>query len=223
MPGFATLGIVAADFDGDDFLDLLFPNYHSQLTRESTPCYLYWGGPNSFSPQRRTILINDSASEGFAADFDKDGLIDLAVNNHTRRGNHNTFSKVFYNDGRRFDNPRIEKLPTHGPHWSWCQDMGHIYNRKWQQTYESSVFKLTRKAKSGRLSYDAAVPDGTILNFETRAAGRERELNQNPWCHVDSGSFSLTKKDRYIQYRAIFISDNGDRFPVLDRVTIEVK
>ena len=147
LPGLTPIGPVAADFDSDGFLDLFLPNYHSQLTRESLASYLFWGGPNGFDTHRRTNLINNSACDGLAADFNNDGLLDLAVVNHTRRGNHYTQSKIFYNDGNRFENPRIEKIPTHGAHWSYNEDMGHIYNRKWQQMYESSVFKCSKNAK----------------------------------------------------------------------------
>ena len=50
---------------------------------EEVPLNLYWGGPDGFRPRRRTALINDSAADGLAADFNRDGLLDLAVVNHT--------------------------------------------------------------------------------------------------------------------------------------------
>jgi len=222
LPGFTTLGPVVADFDNDGFLDLFCPNYHGELTRELIPSYLYWGGAEGFHPRRRTPLINDSASDGLAADFNRDGFLDLAVSNHTVDGNHNAFSKVFYNDGNRFINPRIEKLPTHGPHWMWNEDMGHIYDRKWRQTYISSTFQWKQKATKGSLNFEADMPTGTKLVFAVRSAVKKESLENVSWKTVDPEKFVLDKKDRCLQYKAIFISDNGDRFPVLDRVTIEI-
>ncbi len=220
LPGSSPLGPTVADFDNDGYLDLFDPSYHSELTREALPCYLYWGGPDGFHPRRRTILINNSSSEGLAADFDKDGLLDLAVSNHTVDGDHHTFSKVFYNDGKRFLNPRIKKLPTHGAHWTWGTDMGHIYNRSFEQFYESSVFHWEKSFKYGKVNFVAEIPEGTKLEISVRSASSEDELNNKKWKIVSDKTFTLNKEDRYLQYKANFVSDNGDRYPLLDSVKI---
>ncbi len=222
LPGSAPLGPTVADFDGDGFLDLFNPAYHGEFTRESLPCYLYWGGAEGFHPRRRTILTNNSASEGLAADFDHDGLLDLAVSNHTVDGDHHTFSKVFYNDGNRFSNPRVTELPTHGAHWGWATDMGHIYNRSFEQFYESSVYHFENSLRQGTLSYAVEVPEGTDLKIAVRSASVKEELNNKAWETVFNRTFSLKKEDRFLQYKAIFISENGDRYPVLDSVKIEI-
>jgi hypothetical protein len=222
LPGSTVLGPTVADFDSDGFLDLFNPSYHGELTRESLPCYLYWGGPEGFHPRRRTILYNNSASEGLAADFDHDGLLDLTVSNHTVDGDHRAYSKVYYNDGNRFSNPRIRELPTHGPHWGWAVDMGHIYNRSYQQFYKSSVFHWEKNFEHGIVSFSAEIPEGTKLKMVVRSAETKEKLNDKDWKTVSNKTFSLKKEDRCLQYKAIFISDNGDRFPVLDSVKIEL-
>ena len=221
LPGFSPLGPVVADWDNDGYLDLFCPHYHGDISREQQPAYLYWGRAEGFSTRGRTILINNSGSDGLAADFNKDGLLDLAVTNHTVDGNHNTFSKIFYNAGNRFANPHIDRIPTHGAHWSYNTDMGHIYDRSWQQTYESSPFIFSRNAIQGRLNYEAEIPEGSALEFFVRAAVDEKALVKNPWRPVESGKFNLNNTDHILQYKAIFISDNGDRYPVLEKVTIE--
>ncbi|MBE9510154.1 MAG: VCBS repeat-containing protein [Bacteroidetes bacterium] len=224
LPGITPIGPVVADFDNDGYLDLFNSHYHGELHRELLPGYLYWGGVDGFHTRRRTALVNNSGADGFAADFDRDGLLDLVAVNHSIDGNHNkAVSKVYYNDGDRFNNPqRIEYLPSPGAHWSWGEDMGHIYNRSFEQFYESSVYKWKKSFKQGEVSFAAEIPEGTELKIAVRSAKTEEKLNDKEWETVSDKFFSLKKEDRCIQYKAIFISDNGDRFPVLDSIKIEI-
>ncbi|MDA2926031.1 VCBS repeat-containing protein, partial [Acidobacteria bacterium AH-259-G07] len=116
LPGFWVAGLTVADFDDDGFLDLFCSHYHGELTREFLPSYLYWGGPDGFATRRRTVLIGDSVHDAVAGDFDHDGRLDLALSCHTTDVDHRIFSRVFFNDGHRFVNPRIVSLPTLGTH-----------------------------------------------------------------------------------------------------------
>ena len=222
LPGFTPVGFVVADFDADGFLDLFTPHYHGDMTREAMPCYLYWGSAKGFTTRGRTILICDSGHDGLAADFDRDGRLDLAVSCHARDGNHHTNSKIFYNDRNRFANPRTVSLPTHGTHFMYDQDMGHIYHRRWQQSYESSVHQWDRAVSFGQLTCKADVPDGTKLTFEVRSGSDKVEIAQAEWRALASNRFTMQPSDRCVQYRATFGSDNGDRFPVLDRVNLSL-
>ena len=222
LPGFTPLGPVIADWDSDGFLDLFFPFYHGDISREEQPCYLFWGSAEGYSKRGRTYLFNDSGADGLAADFNKDGLLDLAVANHTVDGNHNTMSKIFLNDGNRFAKPHIDTVPTHGPHWMYNSDMGHIYDRSWRQIYKSSIFSYDEKATKGMLNYTADIPEGTQLKFVIRSGAERDKLKENPWKSLDSDEFELEETDRFFQYKVIFTSDNGDRFPMLDRVNIKI-
>jgi hypothetical protein len=222
LPGMTPVGLTVADWDADGHLDIFSPHYHGELTRDGLPSYLYWGGSDGFNIARRTALVNDSASEGFAGDFDRDGLLDLAVANHTVDGDHMGQSKVFYNDGSRFESPRVTSLPTAGPHWSWTEDMGHIYDRAWSQTYVSSPFTWTPSTTRGTLTSEASIPEGTSLRFEIRSAPDTAALDSQPWIDVEGQAFALSKKDRALQYRTTFLSDNGDRFPKLDLVEVRL-
>ena len=223
LPGFTPIGIAVADFDGDGHLDLFSPHYLAELTRESVASYLYWGGPQGFGTRNRTILITDSAHDAMAGDFDQDGRLDLAVSCHTRDGNHHTDSKVFYNDGNRFRNPRVEYLPTIGTHWMWIQDVGHIHHRQWKQVYRSSVFAWDREVSGGRLTIRAEQPQGTGLSFQVRSSTTEKGLAEEAWQPLEEGTFDLSPGDRRLQYRAVLESGNGDLYPVLDRVEIQLE
>jgi hypothetical protein len=223
LPASTPLGPVVADFDSDGYLDIFAPSYHADLTREALPCYIFWGGIDGFHPRYRTPLINDSGSDGLAADFNKDGKLDLAVSNHATDGNHKTFSRIFYNDGNRFSDPLIEKIPTVGPHWSMNEDMGNVYDRSWKQTYESSVFQWNKKRIEGKINCVAEMPEKTQLLLEIRSSASKTALASAKWIKTEgSGQFKINTGDRFLQYKAVFVSDNGDRFPVLDKVTVEL-
>ena len=220
LPGMTPISPAVADFDADGYLDIFSPHYHSELTREMLPNYLYWGGKEGFAPRRRTSLICDSAHDAQVGDFDHDGRLDLAVSCHTTDGDHSTDSKVFYNDGKRFKDPRVQRLPTHGTHWMWSQDMGHIYHRRWQQTYESSVFEWDGEVRQGQLNHEADVPTGTELFFQVRSATGARGLEAQAWRRIEGHSFAVAGHHRALQYQAVLRSGNGDRYPILDQVRI---
>jgi hypothetical protein len=226
LPGFTPLGPVVSDFDSDGYLDLFCPSYLGDITREDLPMNLYWGGANGFNIERKTVLIGNSGTDGLAADFNKDGKMDLAVSSHTSNGAHSKgISKIYYNDGKRFTSPSmvIEYLPSPGCHWMWNTDMGEIYNRKWEQVYTSDVFTWDKKRTEGKLSYKAEIQPGTKLKFEVRTALSKSLLSQASWQPIELDNFKINGLNRSLQYRAIFISDNGDRYPVLDSVIVALK
>ena len=222
LSGYAPLGPTVADWNDDGYLDLFVANYHGETTREDLPAFLYWSGPDGFHPDRRTSFISDSAADALAADFDKDGRLDIAITNHTADGSHPTESKVYYNDGHQFASARVESLPTRGPHWGVNEDLGHIYDRSWRQDFESSVFSIEGDETSATLEYDADLPAGTELRFLVRSSESSGSLASAAWSKLEGGNFSIETTDRYLQYKAIFVSDNGSRYPVLNRVQILV-
>lgn len=223
LPGFSPLGRTVADFDGDGHLDLVSPQHSGELTREDLACHIYWGNKAGFGTRTRTTFFCDSVNDTMAGDFNGDGRIDLAVNAHTRHGDHRTQSRIFYNDGRRFENPTIQKLPTNGPHLIWAEDVGHIYHRQYRQAFESRVFAWRGKAASGILTSEATRPEGTRIEFFVRSAPESESLSKRPWSEATNGSFVIQPNDRQMQYRVEIYSDNGDRYPVIDSVKIALE
>ncbi len=223
LPGFSPLGRTVADFDGDGHLDLVSPQHSGELTREDLACHIYWGSRTGFTTRGRTTFFCDSVNDTMAGDFNGDGRIDLAVNAHTRHGDHRTQSRIFYNDGRRFENPTIQKLPTNGPHLIWAEDVGQIYHRRYRQAFESRVLSWKSPATSGKLADKASRPDGTRVVFFVRSAPENESLSKRPWSEVTGGSFAIQPVDRQMQYRVELHSDNGDRYPILDSVDISLQ
>ena len=223
LPGMGQLAPAVADFDRDGFLDLFAPSYHGTGVRESMPSYLFWGSREGLRPENKTRLVCDSASDAMAGDFDQDGLLDLAVVCHTRHGDHRIDSKVFYNDGNRFTAPRTVGLPTLGGHTIYLTDVGHIYDRSWRQTYESSLFHWDGDRVRGRLTAAAETPAHSRLTFRLRSGADPSGLEQQPWRRVRGDRFLLESGDRVLQYQAVFESENGDSYPILDRVSIELR
>ena len=222
LPGHCTLYQAIADFDNDGYLDLFVPNYHGEVHRGDLPSFLYWGGPDGFNLKNRAVLLCDSAGDAQAGDLNGDGLLDLAVACHNSFGNHQVDSKVFYNDGKRFTNPEVLRLPTLGAHTLWTQDPGHIYDRSYQQRYESSVFEWDVDARSVHISYQVEKPKGAGITIEIRTASEPGLLNKQTWRPMKEKRATLSSDDRCMQYRATFSSDNGDRYPALQQVEIKL-
>lgn len=223
LPGFSPLGRTIADLDGDGYLDLFSPQHSGELTREDLACHIYWNSREGFGTRKRTTLFCDSVNDSVAGDFDGDGRLDLAVACHTRHGDHRAESRIFYNDGQRFAQPRVQKLATNGPHLIWAADLGHQYDRKFRQTYRSRIATWEGEYDSAHLQVTSETPSGTQLSVEMRSAATLEKLGDTEWRPVRVGRCALALRDRCLQYRALFESANGDRYPVLDRVAITLE
>jgi len=76
-----TISSRAADLDGDGWLDLIVGGMTGDDPgdRYRTFVYIYWGGPNGFSNDRRTQLPANFAADMTIADFNNDGVLDIFV------------------------------------------------------------------------------------------------------------------------------------------------
>lgn len=221
LPGQDGIGVTIADWDGDGWLDVLLPGYHYGHTREAVAAHLFWGGADGFDDQRQTEFMQDGGHGAMAADFNGDGRLDLAIACHTRNGTHDSNSLVFFNDGARFATVAPLKLPTVGPHFMERADVGDIRDRAWRHAYESPAFTLGQASSGGSIRVTAPSPGKSRLEIAVRAAADQAGLAQRPWQPLDGDRFGLRPGDRAFQYRVEFISDNGDRYPALDRVEVE--
>lgn len=222
LPGITPLGLAVADLDGDGHLDLVSPHYHSELTRERLPSYIFWGGKDGFEARRRTSLIIDSASEAVIADFDRDGRLDLAFAAHSLDPGHVLESPVFYNDGRRFAAPRVQHLPAVGPHYMWVQDIGHIAHRRHEETFISRAHLWDREVRTARITVDADLPHQSRVAVQVRSAADAAGLGTAPWRDLVDGRIDLGSEARALHYRLVLFSANGDAYPRVRRVDVHL-
>jgi len=73
IPGMGTYGTTAADLNNDGYVDLVMCGSYPNGT------YLYWGGPEGFSVDRREVLPVNSTFTSSAADLNHDGYLDLVL------------------------------------------------------------------------------------------------------------------------------------------------
>ena len=71
----------AADLNGDGWLELLIGGYKGPDDKDpyGTFVYIYWGGPDGYSNDRRTQLPAHFACDLTVADFNRDGILDIFV------------------------------------------------------------------------------------------------------------------------------------------------
>lgn len=79
LPTKGATSVKTADFNKDGYLDLIFGNAGSFALPPLPDTYIYWGGAQGYTTNRRTDLHTNGASAVSIADLNKDGWLDLSL------------------------------------------------------------------------------------------------------------------------------------------------
>ncbi len=104
---------VLADFNQDGFMDVFF-TIHSRNGNRLTDSVLYWGSSTGFSETNRNLLPTIGGWGVSAADFNKDGWVDLFISNFQEAYSYEVPSFLYWNSPDGFDTARRTCLYEHG-------------------------------------------------------------------------------------------------------------
>ncbi|MGD9344936.1 MAG: WD40 repeat domain-containing protein, partial [Candidatus Aminicenantes bacterium] len=96
--------------------------------------------------------------------------------------------------------------------------------QRFEGEYTSRVFDAKTLASWGRIEWDAEMPSGTTLQFQTRS-GNSSEPNQTwsdwspPYQKIE-GEQMLNPKARYLQFKVNFKSQSGKISPQLQKISL---
>jgi hypothetical protein len=229
LPSMSAQGSCIADWDKDGTLDIFIPNYSNGDRNRTWTSFLYYNGPGGLAPARRTGLITDSGSGAVALDYDRDGWLDLAVACHiSPNGDHRAHSFLFWGSAQGFDDYRKIELPTVGSHDITDVDAGHLYHRRFEYYYTSSVCEASDMTLVSGLSWRADTPFGSRIRLQVRASATRDTMSAAPWMgaggettYFDApGHTDSPVSGRYFQYRAQFTSRDGSNYPILREVSV---
>jgi hypothetical protein len=114
LPSGGATTVNAADLNNDGWLDLLVVNfYEAKRPIENTESFIYWNGPDGFRADRRASLPTTGGDQASIADFNKDGLLDIAIGNYATGARDRTwYSFVYWNSRDGFSAARRTDLET---------------------------------------------------------------------------------------------------------------
>lgn len=135
----------------------------------------------NYSAENRTRLFGHSACGCIAADFNEDGWVDLAVAHHKTYGSHPGYSKIWWNGPEGFSPARVTKLPTLGPHGMLAVDPGNIIDRKAEEYYLSSPFKLPENTRVKAIRWNAELQAKIWVKAQIRFAPDRELLREARW------------------------------------------
>ena len=218
-----------ADFNNDGVRDLFVPCYRSVIERD-IDSYLYWNRPGrGFSNKDRMRIRTHSAAACFAADFDEDGYVDLAVANHKIFNDHIGDSFIFQNGPDGLDENRYTRLPTSGVHGMYSNSPYNILDGGEQEYYTSAPFELTAGKTATQISWDADLGPKTWVKAQIRHAKSVEALDDATWTGPlgpeswYENEDAITRepvKGSWIQYHLALGATNGGSTPRITEVRV---
>ena len=235
LPCYVTYQNTIADFNKDGWLDIFLCSYGGEV-QGNRPSLIYYGSPDGFFSRPRVELPTHGSSGSLAADFDHDGWLDLLVTNHRKSGSyirpephrHTCPSMLFWGSPDGFSPERRWEAVAVGPSGLNVRDLGNSYDRGLYEDYISSVCRIPSGRQPVAVSWEAATPHGTGVQFQIRTTDSKDRLETASWrgpggvdtWFVESGAGIDGVRGKWLQYRARLRSVNGAATPYVTSVSI---
>lgn len=219
LRGDASCSLAVADFNNDGWLDIFTGSYHGGKDRD-VDSFLYWNRRGQFRELDRQRIPTHSASGCVAADFNRDGWIDLAVANHKVEGDHAGYSSVWWNGPHGFNPERRTDLPTFGPHGMTSVQVGNQLDRGPEEYYESEPRRAAFDCQVVKADFEGEVPDSTWVKIQMRCAVSPDALAKAEWRKPEE---FFCRQGDLMQYRLILGAELSLRSPRITGVVITLK
>ncbi len=215
-------GSAAADINGDGWLDIVFFVGNAEDQTYLNPIWVYINDNGKFSEDKKITLGPKkwSMSGGVIADFNKDGHLDMFINDWISLGG---YSGLLF--GPDFE--RITEVPNHTDHHAIFWEVGNTYSRENYEDYISSVFDAGDTVNWDVVSWVDSCPGKSRIKMYIRTGDTETpDDSWTEWIPIEKGRSvpdyynGETTNRRYIQYKASLWFDNAAELPVLFEVRI---
>ncbi len=210
-------GSAAYDFNEDGWLDLIFFRGNGALGGpwRKPIIYLNTGASpyfaDSHTQEAGPLVLN--ATGGTVADFNRDGYVDIFVDNLS------THSVALW--GPSWNS--CDTLPCNDAHHGVHREPGNVYDRTYREEYVSSVFDAESATTWQTISWDDTTPSSSSIEMAIRTGDTaEPDSSWSGWLALGNGdSIPDTLASRYIQYRAAFRYETPAVLPMLFEVRVD--
>jgi hypothetical protein len=221
-PGVCYGGSAACDFNGDGWLDLIFFPGNGNFGGYLKPImFLNTGTAPYFSDGQTQFVGPDTValSGGLAADFNRDGNLDIYLDGYDPYGSKRTPSMVLWGPGWMI----ADTLSTQVDHHGMFREPGNIYDRSYREDYVSSVFDGASITNWHTVTWDDSTPGGSTVELAVRTGTTVApDSTWSGWYAVANGdSVPDSLNSRYVQYRATLKYQNPASLPMLFEVRID--
>jgi len=212
-----------ADVNLDGWLDLVFSNHRLNNDQSyEISSYIYWGGQEGFSTQRRAEILTRGATDNAVVDLNQDGYTDLLFSNFRSNQGRNTESWIYWGSAGGFDLGNLTALPTLGAIANSVADLN-------KDGYLDIVFSQFRD-EAGNYDVGSTIFWGSAAGYnptnqttlETNGAvgNSVADLNRDGWLDLVFSNFLSSgrfRQDSYIYWGGPggFGSDRRTSLPTL--------